>query len=297
MAVIVGGYAIYAVAAPSVPALADTVADDFFERLTPVPVFLLLSWIIFEITRNRQLPDYGSKAPEVAKARVELLVVGVYTVAAMVVLGLFGITYHPQENDPALSQSDLIWWAAVNPIVYALVPYLWLRSRGSSDEDLGLRGNNWRLDWKLLVVIGGIDLILAITTRDYLDLDLGQMVVASPLTFLLYGLGAGLPVVIVTQAVIAPRVYAMTGSHVSAGAACVIAYAVFSSTDQGLIYDGAAHAILAFLFITVSNFGPGLVKGMLTVRTGNVWLHFLAYHVLSFHTWADAPLVARIFEL
>lgn len=178
-----------------------------------------------------------------------------------------------------------------------MTPYLWLRSRGSTDTDLGLRGNKWRLDWKLVAVVGGIDLILAIAFSDYLDLDPDQMVLATLLTFLLFGLGAGIPVVMLTQAVVAPRVYAITGSHISAGVACVIAYASFSSTDQGLVYDGAGHAILSFLFITVANFGLGLVKGMLTVRTGNVWLHFIAYHVVSFHIWADAPLVARVFEL
>ncbi|MEM7322474.1 MAG: hypothetical protein AAF531_05250 [Actinomycetota bacterium] len=297
LVVIAAGYAVYAVAAPGVPALEGTVSEDLLEQLTRAPVFLILTWIIFEITRRRPLPDYGSRSPDAANATFELLAIAGYTLAAMVVLGFFGITYHPQENDPSLSQGDLVLWAAVNPIVYALIPYLWLRSRGNSATDLGLRGNRWRLDWKLLAVVGGIDMILAIIFSDYLELELGQMALATPLTFVLFGLGAGIPVVLLTQAVVAPRVYAITGSHLSAGAASVIAYALFSSTDRGLLYDSAGHAVLSFLFITVANFGPGLVKAMLTVRTGNAWLHFLAYHVVSFHIWADAPLVARIFEL
>ncbi|MEM8706829.1 MAG: hypothetical protein AAGE98_10265 [Actinomycetota bacterium] len=297
LAVVVAGYAIYAVVAPQVDALEGTVGESFAEEFTRIPAFLLISWLIVVLTRNRALPDFGERAPDVGKARVELIVVMAYAATAMVILGFLDITYHPQEDDPSLSQSDLVWWAIVNPIVYALVPYLWLRSRGSSDRDLGLRGNRWRLDWKVLAIVGGIDMVLAITLRDYLDLEGSQMVLGPLLTFVLYGLGAGLPVVILTQAVVAPRVYALTGSYISAGAACTAAYALFSMTDQGLIYDGAGHAVMAFLFISVVNFGPGLVKATLTIRTGNAWAHFISYHVISFHIWADAPLVVEIFEM
>ncbi|MEM9203136.1 MAG: hypothetical protein AAGC53_15875 [Actinomycetota bacterium] len=297
VATVVVGYAIYAVVAPQVDALEGTVGESFVEEFTRIPAFVILAWMIFALTRTRALPNFAERAPDTERARFELLVVIAYAAAAMVVLGFLGITYHPQENDPALSRSDLVWWAIVNPIVYGLIPYLWLRARGNSDRDLGLRGNNWRLDWKVLVVIGGIDMVLAITLRDYLDLEPGQMVTGSLLTLLLYGLGAGIPVVVLTQAVIAPRVYALTGSYISAGVACTAAYALFSMTDQGLIYDSAGHAVMAFLFISVVNFGPGLVKAMLTIRTGNAWAHFLAYHVVSFHIWGDAALIVEVFEL
>jgi hypothetical protein len=50
-------------------------------------------------------------------------------------------------------------------------------------------------------------------------------------------------------------------------------------------------------FLLLTCFGPGMVKGTLTVRAGNVWVHARPYHAIAPHTLLDTPLVVRIFRL
>jgi hypothetical protein len=40
-----------------------------------------------------------------------------------------------------------------------------------------------------------------------------------------------------------------------------------------------------------------MVKGMLTLRTGNAWVHAWAYHAFAPHVLIDTPTVAAIFQL
>ena len=42
----------------------------------------------------------------------------------------------------------------------------------------------------------------------------------------------------------------------------------------------------AFLLLTYT--GPGMIKTLLTLRTGNAWVHVWAYHALA-HTLVDTP--------
>jgi hypothetical protein len=41
-------------------------------------------------------------------------------------------------------------------------------------------------------------------------------------------------------------------------------------------------------------FGPGMVKSVLTLRTGNAWVHAIAYHTIAPHLTLDAPNIVRI---
>jgi len=49
------------------------------------------------------------------------------------------------------------------------------------------------------------------------------------------------------------------------------------------------------MFLLLQYFGPGMVKAVLTLRTGNAWVHALAYHAFAPHAWTDAPLMVRVF--
>lgn len=40
-----------------------------------------------------------------------------------------------------------------------------------------------------------------------------------------------------------------------------------------------------------------MVKTVLTLRTGNAWVHVWAHHALAPHTFHDTPLIARIFQI
>jgi hypothetical protein len=40
-----------------------------------------------------------------------------------------------------------------------------------------------------------------------------------------------------------------------------------------------------------------MIKGVLTVRTGNAWVHALSYHAVAPHVIVDAPLMVQVFGI
>lgn len=294
------GLIIYAIGGPQIPALADLVPDQLNNEFQQMPFSVAIVAVIYLITRNRSLPDLAARSPERARAIQDLIIFGMYYVVIILVMASFGITYHPPDifaEGVNFGPNGMVNWAMLNLTVYGLIPYAFFRWRGSSNADLGLAGNNWYLDIWPLLVVGGIDAVIAITTSGFLSLSSSQMVSAVPLSAILYGLGAGIPVVIMTQAIVAPRAMKLTGSATTTVIILTFVYAFFSASDGGVVFESGGHAFFTILYWVVHNIGPGLIKAMLTVRTGNSWLHMYAYHVMSFHIWADAPTVAFLFGL
>jgi hypothetical protein len=44
-------------------------------------------------------------------------------------------------------------------------------------------------------------------------------------------------------------------------------------------------------------FGPGMIKSVLTLRTGNAWVHAFSYHIVAPHVIVDTPLMTKIFAI
>lgn len=294
------GLFIYAIGAPQIPALADEISANLANEYAQMPLSIILVVIVYLMTRYRAVPDLAARSPERNVALMEVVGLIIYGAVAIFGLAALGITYHPPdvfEPGVEFSSTRLITWAIVNLVVYGAIPYAYFRWRGSSDVSLGLAGNNWRRDVWLIVVIGGVDLILALQFSDFLSLTPSQMATSVPLAFILYTLGAGIPVVIMVQAIFTPRIMRLTNSTITTTIFVAFAYAFFSASDAGIAYESGGHAFYALLYAVVHNIGPGLIKAILTVRTGNSWLHMYAYHVLSFHAFVDAVTVTFLFGL
>jgi hypothetical protein len=52
---------------------------------------------------------------------------------------------------------------------------------------------------------------------------------------------------------------------------------------------------VAFLLLTYA--GPGMIKTLLTLRTGNAWVHVWAYHALVPHTLIDTPHLVEVMHI
>ena len=51
------------------------------------------------------------------------------------------------------------------------------------------------------------------------------------------------------------------------------------------------------LFVLFQYVGPGMMKSVLTLRTGNAWVHALGYHAVAPHVIVDTPLVVKAFGI
>jgi hypothetical protein len=50
---------------------------------------------------------------------------------------------------------------------------------------------------------------------------------------------------------------------------------------------------LSLLFVFLQYFGPGMIKSVLTLRTGNAWVHALGYHAVAPHLLIDTPIFVK----
>src|SRR5215208_6051372 len=201
-------------------------------------------------------------------------------------------------EDP-LSPSEAVVWMLYNFIFYALLPYLFFRSRGYSNEQLNLKSSNKANDALLIVVILLLEsaIELSLVSSAILGLEANQLLIGIPLSFLLNLFGTGFPIMIFIYAILLPRFLKLTGSVAATIVLGGVAYATIHFFEAWTTYDTVANGMLSVIFLMFQYFGPGMVKSVLTLRTGNAWVHLWAYHAIAPHVTVDTPNIVNVFKL
>ena len=156
-----------------------------------------------------------------------------------------------------------------------------------------------RGDLLVILVVLAIEVAAQLTaiSAAILDLEMRQLALGLPLTFALYAAGTVLPTVIFVQALLVPRFLAITGSVPATVVLGGLAYTAVHVSDSWAVATSPGNALLSGCLLLLTYFGPGLIKTLMTVRTGNAWVHAWAYHAFAPHTLIDTPLIVRIFGL
>jgi hypothetical protein len=152
--------------------------------------------ITYLVTRRQAVPDVAARAPERASASREAgLVIGYVVVAQAAgfvighALGAHAISLHlpgalfGTSNPP--SAGWVFVWAGYNLIAYAVLPFLYFRWRGYSNEQLNLRSVDRRADLTLILVILAVESLFELTLlgRDLFALSATQAVQAMAASF------------------------------------------------------------------------------------------------------------------
>lgn len=182
---------------------------------------------------------------------------------------------------------------------FAVVPYLWFRRRGYDNDQLRLRSSDRRNDALLIVVVLAVESFFELSGfgGPLFDLGLGQVLSGALLSFLLNFFATVLPIMIFVYAILLPRVLRLTGSIPATIVLGGVAYALMHVFEAWAVYDSATNALLSVFFLMFQYVPPGIVKSVLTLRTGNAWVHVWAYHAIAPHTHVDAPNAVDIFEI
>lgn len=261
------------------------------------------------LTRRRARPDLTARAPDLAATRRETVLLLAYGAAGLV-LGfvlarMFG--WHPFGLHLAgsifgthdhVAPIEATVWASYNVVVYALVPLAYFRRRYSA-EQLNLVSSDRRGDARVIAVVLLIESAIqfATLTTAIGQLTAGQYLVGLPLTFVLYLAGAVLPAMIFIYCILVPRFLKLTNSTATTVVLGGITYTLLHLWDAWLLFTSPANWVLSIIFLFFTYFGPGMMKTVLTVRTGNAWTHVWAYHAVAPHTLVDAPHVVEIFRV
>ncbi len=292
------------------PALAGrSVAGRLVDADLALLETLVLIGLVVVLTRGRAAPDLAARAPQRAVALRETLLLLGYGAGCLVGgfllarafgwhpfgLHLAGTLYGSHEH---VAPAEAVVWAAYNLLVYAVVPLVCFRRRYSA-EALNLRSADRRGDRRLIAVVLVLETLFQLLVLDpeLAGLDAGQLVVGAGLTFVLYLAGAVLPAMVFIQAILVPRLLRLTGSVTTTVLLGGLTYVLLHVWDAWTVFTSPRDAVLSVVFLLFTYLGPGMVKTVLTVRTGNAWVHVWAYHALAPHTLFETRHVVEVFSL
>jgi hypothetical protein len=273
-----------------------------------IEVFVLMA-VTFLLTRTRTVPDMAARAPERRAALRETIGLLVYAALGQIggwvvgpALGYRPFSFHIAgavfgcSVPPA--RIEVCVWALYNFLIFAVAPYIYFRRR-YSDAKLNLRSTNRRNDAVVILVILVIESAVELATfgNNILKLSLHQVIIGAPLTFLIFFVGTVLPTMVLIYAILLPRYLKLTGSAISTVLLGGLTYAAMHIVEGWSLFDSPQHLALSLIFVLLQYFGPGMIKSVLTLRTGNAWVHAVSYHAIAPHVLVDAPLIVKVFRI
>ena len=269
---------------------------------------LILMTVVYALTRKRVIPDVAARAPARARAAFETIALLAYAMAGQVggwllgpALGLRPFSFHLAGtlvgcSTPA-SAKEAIVWASYNFLVFAAVPYLVFRRR-YTNETLNLRSSNRANDLLVIVVVLAIESVSELAAfPGIFKLTPHQLLLAAPLSFVLFGIGTVLPTMILIYSILLPRYLKLTGSFVVTVLLGGATYALMHIVEGWSTFSGSTNTVLSLIFVVLTYQGPGMFKSFVTLRTGNAWVHAIAYHAVAPHVIVDAPLMVKAFAI
>ncbi|MGW7411599.1 hypothetical protein [Streptomyces sp. NPDC054863] len=291
------------------PGASRTVSGRLGDAALAFVEFVLLSLVVYALTRKREIPDIAARAPGRDLARRETLLLLAYGALGLALgyglaelLGWNAFGFHLAGSiygtHAHVAVAEAIGWAAYNLLVYAVLPLLYFGRRYTA-EKLNLRSSNRRSDVIVILVVLVLETAVQIAALkpEIFDLSGRQLLLGVPLTFVLYLAGAVLPAMVFVYAILVPRFLRLTGSAATTVILGGLTYTALHLWDAWTLFDSPGDALLSLAFLLVTYFVPGMFKTVLTLRTGNAWVHVWAYHALAPHTLADTPSIVHIFGI
>ncbi len=273
-----------------------------------IEIFALMA-VTVTLTRTRVIPDIAARAPDWPTAEREVAGLLAYAMLAQAggwLLGpAFGVrpfSFHLAGSlfgCSTLASPGEAWvWAVYNFVAFAVVPFVWFRRR-YTPEQLNLRSTDVRGDFRLIAVIMALETaweFVGVNT-DIFHLGAPVLARALPLTFLLYAIGTVLPTMVLIQSILLPRYLKLTGSTVATVVLGGVTYAAMHLVEGWSLFDSPRDGALSLIFVFLTYTGPGMIKSVLTLRTGNAWVHAIGYHLVAPHVVIDTPMIAKVFRI
>jgi hypothetical protein len=195
------------------------------------------------------------------------------------------------------SAKEAIVWAGYNFLIFAAAPYLLFRQR-YANEALNLRSANRANDLLVILVVLAIESVTELSAfPGIFKLTPHQLLFAAPLSFVLFGVGTVLPTMVLIYSILLPRYLKLPGSFVVTVLLGGATYALMHIVEGWSTFNGATNTALSLIFVALTYVGPGMFKSFVTLRTGNAWVHAIAYHAIAPHVIVDAPLMVKAFAI
>lgn len=182
---------------------------------------------------------------------------------------------------------SVILWAAYFFVAGVVVPLIVLRWRGYDSATNLLkfpRGGRWIV---YCLIAGAISIGGFVSPR-YLSLPIE----AHALAIVIFSLGTFLPVMVLIQAVIVPRLALVTRSTLTAAILGGLVYGVYHSGEFFMDWTRDTWLLSAAWLMQFAFFG--VLKALTTLHTRSAWIHIFSTHLPHL---AEAPALADVFGM
>jgi hypothetical protein len=295
------------------PNAPTTVSYWLINHVLGLALPLALIAITIALTRHNAFPaaEFLSRSPDRARAAVETTGMVAYAVLAQIggwaagaILGVHSISLHLPGTILGLPDGQVVTlrevyiWSTYNFVMYAVIPYAYFRFMRYSNNQLSLRSSNHRRDITVIAVVLAIESAAELAFKHTIfSLSPTQLLEGAPLSFVVHLFGTVLPCMIFIFAILLPRYLRLTGSIPATVILGGVSYMAIHAFDPWAVWASPSAAGLSVLYLFFQYFGPGMVKSVLTLRTGNAWVHAIAYHAIAPHVTLDTTNIVRIFGI
>jgi hypothetical protein len=204
-------------------------------------------------------------------------------VASAGMSGGAGVIWNEQTPESVLR------WALFHLSAGVVVPLaFFLGVRRYAPRDLLLRlprGGKWIL----FCAVAGISGLLAGDPR----VTFGQPVAGHAAALLLFSAGTLLPVMILFESLLAPRLAILARSAMTGAVLSGVAYALWHPFEFYLRWGSAREAAVSLAWLAQIGF-YGVVKGISTLWTGSAWVHIFTTHTVHLTEVGEVTRVFRI---
>ena len=269
---------------------------------------ILLIFVAYLLTRKRTYVNVEERFPDAKIRQVKNETLGLIIWGALALglgKGVFDLGLHLHgsifgvQDQYSIDTQEIFTWVTYNFTMFALIPYVAFRYLGYSNYQFFLVSQNRKND--LLIILAYLAIQLPIdflyTNFALVEYSADQLAIAIPFYFFIHFFGTALPIMIYLQSLLLPRIYLLSKSYIQTIMFSGLAYASLHLFEYWTNYQTLKTAIISVVFVFLQFFGPGLVKGYLTMRTGNAWVHVWAYHVITPHLSSDTPHLIDLLDI
>lgn len=263
-------------------------------------VVVLLSMVVLYVLARRagirQVDHDNDLGITRDHARTEAYVLLGYLVVAVVLGYLGGVHTHlgfSEATDTAFGleqRTSTLLYPVVNTLVYVVVPLLWImRNRGHGRSTLMLghpRDRAIVVYSVVMAIFGSFTFLTAEVLSAPPAAHLGAL--------LLSAFGTLIPVMIFTQALLAPRLAILGRSWVTGSVGAALVYATFNANEYFVSWGTPEEIFASVVNLAAGDMMWGLLKGMSTLIVASSWMHIWTTHTLHV---GDADSVAKVFNL
>lgn len=272
-------------------------------QATGVVMFIEVG-IILLLTRSYKKSRTVMEKPVRAVAKKEAVMLLAYLLVIQLgglllgkLLEMHAISFHLPGTlygtHDSISVTQMITWAAYNFTFYVIVPLAYfMKRRKYSLRQLNVISNkNVKRDILVIIAVLSIESTIQLGgfSDAFLRLDWQHMLQGGSLAFIFNLFGTSIPAAIFIYALLFPRYQAIFKSPVVVIILGGLTYMIVHFFDNWMVFSSVGAFTASFGALFLQYFMPGVIKSVLTYRTGNPWVHMWAYHAIAPHVILDAP--------